>query len=105
MVYDNNGKDLGSCQALIDHFSGYVQQFIFVASAGAYVANDIEPMHVEGDPRKEQAGHVQVRVGSCLASLTIAHPVYEMSLRLWLLACSQLVSMQPACGARCPFAH
>ncbi len=29
---------------------------MFVGSAGAYAANDIEPMHVEGDKRKSSAG-------------------------------------------------
>ena len=34
--------------------------FVFVGSAGAYEANPIEPMHVEGDKRKASAGHVAV---------------------------------------------
>lgn len=33
---------------------------MFVSSAGAYKANDVEPMHVEGDERKASAGHVPV---------------------------------------------
>jgi nucleoside-diphosphate-sugar epimerase len=33
---------------------------VFVSSAGAYNANSIEPIHVEGDARKESAGHVAV---------------------------------------------
>ena len=33
---------------------------MFVGSAGAYNANSIEPMHVEGDARKASAGHVAV---------------------------------------------
>jgi hypothetical protein len=35
-----------------------VKHYAFVASAGAYKADDIEPMLVEGDERKASAGHV-----------------------------------------------
>lgn len=34
--------------------------YVFVASAGAYNLSPIEPIHVEGDPRKSSAGHVAV---------------------------------------------
>jgi hypothetical protein len=37
-----------------------VAHYVFVASAGAYKANKMEPVLVEGDPRKESAGHVVV---------------------------------------------
>ena len=37
-----------------------MSHYVFVSSAGAYTYNDIEPMHVEGDPRKASAGHVVV---------------------------------------------
>lgn len=60
IVYDNNGKDLDACKPLIDHFKGKVKHYVFVGSAGAYVANSVEPMHVEGDARKASAGHVAV---------------------------------------------
>jgi hypothetical protein len=30
--------------------------YVYVSSAGAYKANSIEPMHVEGDERKSSAG-------------------------------------------------
>ncbi|GAB4816081.1 hypothetical protein N2152v2_003127 [Parachlorella kessleri] len=76
VVFDNNGKDLDTCKPLIDHFKvllGFVQQlgngqlalgkvknYVFVGSAGAYAADDVLPMHVEGDKRKSSAGHVQV---------------------------------------------
>jgi nucleoside-diphosphate-sugar epimerase len=49
-----------SCKRLIDNFKGEVAHYVFVASAGAYKANAIEPMHVEGDSRKATAGHVEV---------------------------------------------
>lgn len=35
---------------------GKVSQYVFVSSAGAYKADSIEPMHVEGDARKSSAG-------------------------------------------------
>jgi nucleoside-diphosphate-sugar epimerase len=60
VVYDNNGKDMDSCKMLIDAAKGMCRHYVFVASAGAYKANSIEPMHVEGDERKASAGHVQV---------------------------------------------
>ncbi|KAL4429050.1 hypothetical protein ABPG77_006089 [Micractinium sp. CCAP 211/92] len=60
IVYDNNGKDLETCQPLIDHFKGRCKHYVYVSSAGAYSPNDIEPMHVEGDKRKSSAGHVAV---------------------------------------------
>lgn len=60
IVYDNNGKDLDACKPLIDNFKGKVSHYVFVGSAGAYTANAVEPMHVEGDARKSSAGHVAV---------------------------------------------
>jgi hypothetical protein len=33
-----------------------VKHYVFVSSAGAYAANSVEPMHVEGDKRKSSAG-------------------------------------------------
>jgi hypothetical protein len=47
IVYDNNGKDMENCKPLIDTYMGKVSQYVFVASAGAYKANAIEPMHME----------------------------------------------------------
>jgi len=35
---------------------GMCRHYVFVASAGAYKASNIEPMHVEGDERKASAG-------------------------------------------------
>ena len=35
---------------------GKVKHYVFVGSAGAYEANSVEPMHVEGDKRKPSAG-------------------------------------------------
>lgn len=60
VVYDNNGKDLDTCKPLIDRFKGKVDHYVFVGSAGAYAADSVQPMHVEGDARKASAGHVAV---------------------------------------------
>lgn len=35
---------------------GMCKHYVFVSSAGAYKANNIEPMHFEGDERKSTAG-------------------------------------------------
>ena len=35
---------------------GKVKHYVFVGSAGAYAADSVEPMHVEGDKRKASAG-------------------------------------------------
>lgn len=75
VVYDNNGKDLDSCKPLIDHFKGKVSHYVFVGSAGAYVADPIEPMHVEGDKRKASAGHVAVE--SYLAESGLPYTVFQ----------------------------
>jgi hypothetical protein len=40
----------------VHHVQGKVEHYVFVASAGAYKADSIEPMHVEGDARKASAG-------------------------------------------------
>ena len=50
---------------------GKVQHYMFVSSAGAYNANSVEPMHVEGDPRKSSAGEMPT---ACLCSAHI--PIY-----------------------------
>ena len=42
------------------HVQGKVAHYVFVASAGAYKGNKMEPALVEGDPRKSSAGHVEV---------------------------------------------
>ncbi|GAQ87910.1 chloroplast RNA binding protein [Klebsormidium nitens] len=59
-VIDNNGKDLESVQPVAEWaLSNGASQFLFVSSAGIY-KNTEEPPHVEGDPVKADAGHVQV---------------------------------------------
>ncbi len=39
---------------------GKVSHYAFVASAGAYKANKVEPALAESDSRKDSAGHVAV---------------------------------------------
>jgi nucleoside-diphosphate-sugar epimerase len=78
IVYDNNGKDLDACKPLIDHYADKVKHYVFVGSAGAYVANSVEPMHVEGDARKSSAGHVAVEnyLVEKGAPYTVFQPLY-----------------------------
>ncbi|KAJ4795434.1 chloroplast stem-loop binding protein of 41 kDa [Rhynchospora pubera] len=60
VVLDNNGKDLDAVKPVIDWAkSANVSQFLFISSAGIYKTSDEVP-HVEGDPVKEDAGHVTV---------------------------------------------
>lgn len=40
---------------------GMCRHYVFVASAGAYKADSIEPMHVEGDERKSSAGDARLQ--------------------------------------------
>ena len=78
IVYDNNGKDMDACKPLIDTYASKVKHYVFVGSAGAYVANDVEPMHVEGDERKASAGHVAVEnyLVEVNAPFTVFQPQY-----------------------------
>lgn len=60
VVVDNNGKDLDTCQPVIDWAVGQgAKQFLYVSSAGIYQPSDTPP-HVEGDAVKESASHVSV---------------------------------------------
>ena len=49
-----------------------------MGSAGAYDANPIEPLHVEGDKRKAKAGHVGVEkyLEEASAPFTVFQPQY-----------------------------
>eukprot|EP00210_Caulerpa_lentillifera_P008200 g7830.t1 len=78
VVYDNNGKTLEECKPMIDTFKDKVSHYVFVSSAGAYNANEIEPMHLEGDPRKSSAGHYAVEEYLKKENLpySIFHPLY-----------------------------
>ena len=78
VVFDNNGKDMDNCKPLIDTFNGKVSQYVFVASAGAYKADSIEPMHVEGDARNLTKAHGQVEVylKEQKVPFTVVQPLY-----------------------------
>lgn len=78
VVYDNNGKTPEVCRPLIDAFKGCVAHHVFISSAGAYVANGMEPMHVEGGERKESAGHygVEKYLKETGIPYTIFQPLY-----------------------------
>lgn len=78
VVYDNNGKDMDSCKMLIDAAKGMCKHYVFVSSAGAYKADNIEPMHFEGDERKSSAGHVAVEryLESEGLPFTVFQPLY-----------------------------
>ena len=54
------------------------KHYVFVGSAGAYDANPIEPLHVEGDKRKAKAGHVGVEkyLEEANAPFTVFQPQY-----------------------------
>jgi hypothetical protein len=56
---------------------GMCKHYVFVASAGAYKANNIELMHFEGDERKSSAGELQqqqqCRAGTCSVTACSAH--------------------------------
>jgi len=79
-----------------------VAHYVFVASAGAYNLSPIEPMHVEGDPRKSSAGHVAVE--KYLEEQ--ASPLLHCCLAPVLQAACAVVGAAPAwrtrCEAHCP---
>jgi hypothetical protein len=41
--YDNNGKTMEECKALIDTFRGRVKHYVFVSSAGMYKVRESPP--------------------------------------------------------------
>ncbi|KAK1317030.1 hypothetical protein QJS10_CPA05g00880 [Acorus calamus] len=60
VVLDNNGKDLDAVRPVADWAKNSgAGQFLFISSAGIYKTS-YEVPHVEGDPVKEDAGHVAV---------------------------------------------
>jgi hypothetical protein len=65
------------CIAPASHSQGKLKHYVFVASAGAYKADPIEPCHFEGDARKSSAGHVEVenylKVRICAMSMCEIH--------------------------------
>ncbi|XP_010907248.1 chloroplast stem-loop binding protein of 41 kDa a, chloroplastic [Elaeis guineensis] len=60
VVLDNNGKDLDAVKPVADWAkSAGIKQFLYISSAGIYKTGDEFP-HLEGDPIKDDAGHVFV---------------------------------------------
>lgn len=78
-LYDNNGKGLDACGPLIDAALANKAHYVFVASAGAYKGDAIEPMLVEGMARKASAGHVEVeaRLAEEQAKKGLAYTVFQ----------------------------
>jgi nucleoside-diphosphate-sugar epimerase len=55
-VFDNNGRELSDTQPLVEIFTGKIQHFVYVSSAGVYLKSDQMP-HREGDPVDPNSRH------------------------------------------------
>lgn len=55
-IFDNNGRELSDTQPLAEMFKDRVKHFVYMSSAGVYLASDQLP-HVEGDPVDPQSRH------------------------------------------------
>ena len=55
-IFDNNGRELADTQPLIEIFSGKLQHFVYVSSAGVYLKSDQMP-HIEGDAVDPNSRH------------------------------------------------
>jgi len=55
-VFDNNGRELGDTQPLVEIFKSQLQHFVYVSSAGVYLKSDQMP-HVEGDATDPKSRH------------------------------------------------
>ena len=86
------GRTCAHCYGVCSARQGKVAHYVFVASAGAYNLSPIEPMHVEGDPRKSSAGHVAVE--KYLEEQ--ARPTFHCSLAPALQAACAMVGAVPA---------
>ncbi len=56
VVFDNNGRELSDTQPLAEIFKDRVQHFVYMSSAGVYLASDQLP-HMEGDPVDPKSRH------------------------------------------------
>lgn len=74
-----------------------MKNFVFVGSAGAYDANSIEPLHVEGDKRKAKAGHVEVEkyLESESVPFTVFQPQYIYGPYTAKVRCSRAFCQAP----------
>lgn len=55
-IFDNTGRKLSDTQPLADLFKGKLQHFVYVSSAGVYLASDQMP-HREGDTLDPESRH------------------------------------------------
>lgn len=55
-IFDNNGRELGDTQPLVELFHEKVQHFVYMSSAGVYLKSDQMP-HVEGDAVDPKSRH------------------------------------------------
>ncbi|HEY9888982.1 MAG TPA: NAD-dependent epimerase/dehydratase family protein [Candidatus Obscuribacterales bacterium] len=55
-IFDNNGRELGDTQPLVELFNGQLQHFVYVSSAGVYRPSDEMP-HREGDAVDPNSRH------------------------------------------------
>lgn len=55
-IFDNNGRELSDTQPLAEIFKDRVKHFVYVSSAGVYLASDQMP-HREGDPVDPNSRH------------------------------------------------
>lgn len=55
-IFDNNGRELGDTQPLVELFKGQIQHFVYVSSAGVYKKSDQLP-HIEGDAVDPKSRH------------------------------------------------
>lgn len=82
VVYDNNGKDVAACGALITAAeaagTGQIKHYCFVGSAGAYADNYVEPQLFEGMTRKPKAPHfgVEALLEESKLPFTVFQPLY-----------------------------
>lgn len=56
VIFDNNGRELGDTQPLVELFKGKIRQFIYMSSAGVYLKSDQMP-HFEGDALDPKSRH------------------------------------------------
>ncbi len=55
-IFDNNGRELEDTKPLVEIFNGKVQHFVYVSSAGVYLASEQMP-HIEGDAVDPKSRH------------------------------------------------
>jgi nucleoside-diphosphate-sugar epimerase len=56
VIFDNNGRELGDTQPLVEIFQDRLQHFVYMSSAGVYLKSDQMP-HVEGDAVDPKSRH------------------------------------------------